>query len=123
MRIYIYAPYRGENSDIIALNVLRAVEIAERLAKNGFWDTFIPHLYCYWDNKYEHPHEFWMKKCLAEVRRSDVLVGCGVITEGCSQEVEEARVRGIPVYNTVDEFLKDYNVAREFARKNFGIGD
>jgi hypothetical protein len=122
MRIYIYAPYRASDSGERAINVLRAIEVAERLAKHGFWNTFIPHLYHYWNQKYEHPNDFWMKKCLEEVRRSDFLVGCGKTSEGCDMEIEEARVRGIPVYKTAKEFLADYNVAAEYARKNFGIG-
>jgi hypothetical protein len=122
IRIYIFAPYRNTDPAAVTLNVLRAIEVGEKLAKAGFDDVFIPHLYHYWDTKYEHPHEFWMRKCLLEVRRSDVLVGCGSMSEGCDAEVAEARLWHIPVYYTADEYIEEYRATQEFARKQFGLG-
>lgn len=122
LRIYVFAPYRNPEPSVVALNILRAVEVGERLAKAGYDDVFVPHLYHFWDAKYEHPHEFWMKKCLMEVKRSDVLVGAGLTSEGCKAEIEEARIWNHPVYMTVDDFLEEMVAMKEIARTHLGIG-
>jgi hypothetical protein len=122
LRIYVFSPYRASDPAAVHLNALRAIEVAEKLARAGFSNTFVPHLYLYWDEKFQHPHEFWIEKCLREVKLSGVLVGSGVMSEGCEIEVAEARVWGIPVYWTADEFLEDYAVAKKAAKEQFGIG-
>lgn len=122
MRIYVFAPYRNPRADIVVLNVLRAIETGEALAKAGYWDVFIPHLFHYWDQKYEHPHEFWMRKCIKEVERSNVLVGSGVMSEGCKEEVDRAKALKIPVFLTVKEFLDDMKYVKEIVKTHLGIG-
>ncbi len=122
LRIYVYGPFRNNDPAQRHLNILSAIETGEKLARAGFDDIFVPHLYEYWDNKFQHPHEFWMRKCLHEVRRSDVLVGTGYTSEGSEIEKAEARLWHKPIYDTADEFIKEYRATEEFARKQFGLG-
>lgn len=98
MRVYVAGPYTGDEE----ANVSRAIAQGERLDSLGF-NSFVPHLFHFWDRQHPAGYERWMAKCLAEVERSDVLFRTEGGSPGASREEQRADERGIRVVWSEEE--------------------
>ena len=110
MRIYIVGPFSAPSKVGEAFNVAAAVKVWHLLTESGY------HAFCPQavsgplDSVKALTPEFWYRWTLDEMRRSDAV--CLVpddeyhtpigSSRGCSEEIEEAENRGIPVYTLAD---------------------
>lgn len=105
--IYIAGPYT--NPDPV-LNVRRAVEVGEEVSAHGMVPV-VPHLTMFWHLISPHPLEWWYAHDL------DLLAHCHAIfrfpgaSTGADAEVEFARARGIPVFESMDA-LREWAATR-----------
>lgn len=93
--VYVSGPYSSDPEE----NTVRAIEVADVLAKAGY-APIVPHLAHFWDKQIPGDYEQWMKIDLAHVRKCDILVRIEGESEGADREVELAKELGIPVVFT-----------------------
>jgi len=101
MKVYIAGPYtKGD----IAINVRNATEAANQILQAGHI-PFLPHLTHFWHILFPGPYEQWIRLDLEWLSCCDALIRLTGESRGADGEVCEAVRLGIPVYNSVDEFL------------------
>jgi hypothetical protein len=100
VRIYVAGPYT-QGGDM-ALNVRRAIEAADGLARRGHV-PFIPHLTHFWHMLCPHEYEFWMQQDLAWLRQCEAVLRLEGESPGADREVQAARELGLAVYRSVYE--------------------
>jgi hypothetical protein len=100
IRCYAAGPYSGNEMG----NTIDALAVGDRLDALGF-NAFVPHNWHWWSLIHPRTYEEWMKKCLAEVERSDVLLRMAGASSGADREVEHAKAHGIPVVYSEAELL------------------
>lgn len=99
MRIYVAGPYTQGDP---AVNVRRAVEAADGLAKRGHV-PFIPHLSHFWHLLFPHEYVFWMEQDLAWLRQCEAILRLEGESPGADCEVRMAEELGLGVYRSVYE--------------------
>ncbi len=101
--IYIAGPYtKGD----VAQNVRAAIDVADKLALHGLL-PYVPMLCHFWH--LVHPHEvgFWYEMDLAWLKRCDAVLRLPGESVGADAEVKRALEIGLPVYESVEQFLED----------------
>ena len=102
-RVYIAGPY--SNGDV-AVNVRNAYEAANRLVDGGL-APFVPHHTHFWQMLFPRPYEEWLKLDLAFLPCCDVVLRLPGDSLGADGEVREARSLGIPVFDNIDDLLRE----------------
>lgn len=103
-KIFISGPYSGNTEE----NVNRAIGAGEFLREHGAL-PFIPHLYHFWDENYQHDYEYWMEQCLEWLKICDAVLRLDGESSGADREVELANRLGIPVFYYAIDVLKFLN--------------
>lgn len=101
MRVYIAGPLTKGDQYV---NARTAILAGDRVQAAGH-DVFIPHLSVAWQMISPHDYEWWMRWCLAWLSQCQALIRIPGESSGGDREVAEARRLGIPVFESVDEFL------------------
>lgn len=101
--IYIACPYSIGNAE---LNVHRCIMAAEVLSSHGHI-PFAPLLFHYWEEKFPHPYDFWIKQSMAWLERCDAVIRLPGESKGADAEVLRAIEIGLPVYNSMYQFLHE----------------
>jgi hypothetical protein len=104
VRVYVAGVYSDPDPEVVEANVSAAVSVGERLDALGF-NAFVPHLYHHWHRLHPAGYERWMKKCLAEVERSDVLLRLPDASPGATREEAHAGEHTIPVFRSEEELI------------------
>jgi hypothetical protein len=104
IRVYVAGTYSHPDPEVVEANVSAAVSVGERLDALGF-NAFVPHLYHHWHRLHPASYERWMRKCLAEVERSDVLLRLPDASPGATREEAHATGLGIRVFRSEEEFI------------------
>jgi hypothetical protein len=102
--VYVGGPLWGPNDWEIRRNIHRAAGVGYEVAKLGAYPV-IPHTNAgAWFIGTETP-EFWYAGTLELLRRCDaiILVSGWEYSRGAVEEVAEARLRSIPVFERVEE--------------------
>ena len=114
MRVYIAGPISLGD---LGQNLRQAVSAANRLMSAGH-HPFLPHLSIYWalldppkGGTVRDSHDVWLPYDLEWLRQCDALLRLPGASVGADREEVEAARNRIPVYRSVDEFLR-YNPAR-----------
>lgn len=102
LRVYIAGPYtKGDKLD----NVRRAIDAATIVLALGHF-PYIPHLTHYWDERHPHDYETWMELDFAYLDVCDVLIRLSGESPGADREVEQARAKGIRVFDSIEAFKR-----------------
>ena len=94
MRIYVAGPYTTGDTEA---NVAEAIRITNLLLDMGH-TPFCPHLSHYLEAAQPRPYEQWMAWCMPWVDVCEVLYRMDGISPGGDDEVDRAKLNGIPVY-------------------------
>jgi hypothetical protein len=101
-RIYVAGPFSAPTLEGVAENTRVAFRHGQAIDDLGA-NAFVPHLFKLWDEHHPADYERWMKKCFAELDRSDALFLIAP-SPGANREVDRAHmVLGIPVLSTMSE--------------------
>jgi hypothetical protein len=101
-RVYVAAPYyKGDQ----IVNVRNAINAAQILVECGYV-PFVPHLYHFWHFLWPSRQDQWKRLDIHWLRCCQVLIRLPGESEGADMEVKLAKQYGIPVYYSVEEFLK-----------------
>ncbi len=96
--IYIAAPYtKGD----VVLNVRRAWEVAEKLIEKGYV-PFVPHLTHLAHLMSPHDYQYWLDYDNHWIKKCDILLRLSGESKGADDEVELAKLWGIPVCYDID---------------------
>jgi hypothetical protein len=107
MKVYIAGPYtKGD----VAKNVRTAIDAANTLLEFGF-TPFVPHLTHFWHMLCPHEYQVWLDYDYEWLKSCDVLIRLRGESPGADIEVKQARLRGMPVFNSVVDFLKAQEIA------------
>lgn len=102
--VYVAGPYRGPNRAAIELNIQAARHVGKLCCVKG-WSPIIPHANTgHLDETLPDLHdEFWLESTMELMRRADavVLVSGWENSSGTLAEIQEAKVRGIPVFRSM----------------------
>jgi len=102
-RVYVAGPYSQGD---VAMNVRRAYEAASQLADAGF-APFVPHHTHFWQLMFPRPYEEWLTLDLAFLPCCDAVLRLSGESVGADGEVREARSLGIPVFDDIDNLLRE----------------
>ena len=106
-RVYISGPITlGSMRD----NMYRALDAADELLEAG-WHPFVPHLDVIWHERHPHEHGKWLAYDMAWLPVCEALIRLPGESVGADLEVTDARRLGIPVYDSVAEFLEMHRLA------------
>ena len=101
--VYIAGPYTQGNPE---QNVANALAAAEELCA-GKMTPYIPHLTHYWHINTPHTYQFWMELDQGWLKKCDALVRLQGISPGADEEVAYAIEHHIPVFQSVEECIKE----------------
>lgn len=105
MRVYIAGPYSADTGDKRLDNVLTAMNAGARLI--DAWHTpFIPHLSHFLNAAHGFPYDVWLEQGKAWLPLCNAVIRLPGKSKGADSEVDLAGRLGIPVYGSVEEFLK-----------------
>ncbi len=110
MKVYVAAPFSDGDSQDEATkerNTEAAIDAAETLALAGH-DPYVPHLTLWWGRRHPHSWAWWMERVTVWLRVCDAMVRLPGKSKGADQEEVIARCLPIPVYNSVEAFLKEH---------------
>lgn len=110
MRVYIAAPYTIGDT---AVNVRVAVMAADQLMRKGH-APFVPHLSHFWHMMYPHQYETWIWYTMEWLKVCGAVIRLPGESMGADGEVAWAKLKGVPVFDSVNEFL-------DWHRKTFPI--
>lgn len=113
-RVYVAGPFSAPTPEGVAANTARAFEHGQRIDDLGA-NAFVPHLFKLWDEHFPAGYERWMKKCFAELKRSDVLFLIAP-SPGANREVEFAKQHFIPVFTGFDALRAYIEATRDGSR-------
>lgn len=102
--VYVAGPYRGLNHAAIELNIQSATAVGTEAIRKG-WSPIIPHKNtAHLDQILNLPDQYWLDATMELMLRSDAVVLCPGYerSAGTAGEIREARLRGIPVFTSVD---------------------
>lgn len=106
MRIFISSPYSNGDTitdpAILEANVNRSIDMAEALTQRGH-APYLPLLAHYWQQRFQHDHDFWMQQCLAWLSVSDAMLRLDGHSAGASIEERAAKEIGMMVYYSIDD--------------------
>jgi hypothetical protein len=103
LRVYVAGPYTDGDQ---AMNVRRVVLAADALVAAGHV-PFVPHLYHFWHLISPKPYEVWMRLDAEWLTTCDAMIRLPGKSSGSDREVELAGLHGLPVYESVEEFLRE----------------
>jgi hypothetical protein len=112
--VYLASPYtlpEGEQQ----FNVVRQLEAADNLMDLGYCPV-VPLFSLYQHELFPRPYADWMRIDLEKIRRCDVVLRLPGESAGADQEIEHARILGIPVVFSIEE-LQALKVKDVFERK------
>ena len=102
MRVYIAGPYtKGD----VARNVAKAMEAANELMDAGH-APYIPHLTHFMHIHLPRPYEDWLKLDLTYLTICEAIIRLVGESSGADREVSLARSLRLPVFATVEEFIR-----------------
>ena len=100
--VYVSDPYsKGDQ----ARNVALAVQYADILAQYGVV-SYVPHWSHFWHMLYPHSWKFWMGIDLVVLNRCSAIIRIPGESVGADLEVLYAEILGIPVYYSIEEYIK-----------------
>ncbi len=106
IKVYIASPYtKGD----VAVNVKTQLDIANELIINGF-APFAP-LYSHFQHMaHPRPYEDWIRLDLEWVKVCDCVLRLEGESTGADGEVDLAKKLNIPVFYSLNELYKNYNL-------------
>jgi hypothetical protein len=102
-RVYVAGPY---SSGDVAANVRNAYAAATRLADAGF-APFVPHHTHFWHLLFPRPYEEWLRLDLAFLPCCEAVLRLPGESSGADAEVREATTLRIPVFDDLEELLRE----------------
>ena len=102
MRVYIAGPYTEGD---VAVNVANAIKAGTQVLDAGH-TPFIPHLTHFWHMLFPHEYHTWIAYDNVWVMVCDALIRLPGESSGADGEVRLASQVHIPVFYSVEEFLK-----------------
>jgi hypothetical protein len=104
--IYVAGPLTADTPEERALNVARAIDVAEQLYKLG-WAPVVPHTQGEaWQARHPHHYEEWMELCRAWLRPCQALFRMAGGSPGAKREEVWAHELYIPVLFTMETAAK-----------------
>lgn len=103
-RIYVAGPFTAPTRAEIERNVDAAIAAGEMIDAAG-GNACVPHLFIRWDDRHPGDYERWMKKCFAELDRSDALYLLRK-SPGASREEQRATARKMPIFYLLHDAIK-----------------
>ena len=102
-KVYIAGPLStGGEYSVICQNVAKAIDAADLVFQWGGF-PFLPHLSHYWNIRYYHPWDEWMKLDRAFIVVCDIVWRLPGESRGADQEVQWANELDIPVIYSIAE--------------------
>ena len=101
--VYIYVAGPISHGDY-GVNIRNGVEAATRLLEHGFI-PYCPHLSAFHHIIFPQPYERWIELDFAWLEKCDALLRLDGYSPGADREIDHARARGIPVFNSLDTVL------------------
>jgi len=107
--IYIASPYTLGD---VAVNVKTQIDMASKLRSLGFF-PFWP-LHSHFEHM-AHPKSYhtWLTADLFWITKCDCLLRLPGESSGADKEIEYAKSLNIPVYYSLDELLKKFNIHKK----------
>jgi len=99
--VFVAAAYRYPDP---FLNARRAIEAADKLSAAGYI-PFVPHLDVLWHFVTPREERFWREWNKAWLRKCDAVVRLDGESEGADDEVEDALMLGLPVFEGVEALV------------------
>ena len=106
IRVYIASAYTIGDT---AVNVRKQIDVGNELIGYGF-AVFLPLLSHFQHMIHPQPYEVWMDQDMTWVASCDCLLRLPGQSRGADREVDRAKEVGIPVFFSVDELCKYYNI-------------
>jgi len=101
--IYVAGPYTKPDP---VQNTNKVIRYADMLREIGYI-PFVPHLTLLWHFLCPHEVDYWYEYDLAWLEKCDCLLRVKGESFGADAEVEYAKKKGIPVYYSVRELIKN----------------
>lgn len=98
MKIYVAGPYSSDPE----LNTNRSIFYGDWIRALGH-TPFIPHLTHFWEQRHQHPYEFWLDYDMEWLLVCDAVFRFDGASSGADAEVEKAKELGMPVYYSTAE--------------------
>ena len=102
IKVYIASPYTIGD---VAMNVKLQIDTANELMDLGL-APFVPLLSHFQHLVHPRVYDDWIKLDLEWITVCDYVLRIGGISEGADKEVKFAEKRGIPVYCSIEELMK-----------------
>lgn len=100
-RVYVAGPYtKGD----VAVNVRVAIDAADELLNAGF-APYVPHFCHFWHMHHPHGWKTWLALDKEWLLVCEVMIRLQGDSTGADLEREWAENAGIPVYDSVSEFM------------------
>lgn len=103
--VYCAGPLSADTRDGTIAHVQAAMCAASRL-RDAEIAVVLPHLCLFWNDRFPAAYETWLAMDFALLERCDALVRLAP-SPGTDREVAHARSKGIPVYLSIDEVLRE----------------
>jgi hypothetical protein len=87
-------------------NIAKAINVGSELIKAG-WAAFLPQLSYYWTDVHPYTWEEWLAYDFCIITQCVSIVRIQGKSKGADAEEEFAKTLNIPVYYSVEEFLKN----------------
>jgi len=106
--VYIASPYTGNEDQNVRIQIDTAAELRYR----GFFPFWPLH------SHFEHmahpkPYDIWMNADLYWLAKCDCVLRLPGESSGADKEIEHAKRLNIPVYYSLDELLKKFNIHKK----------
>lgn len=89
-------------------NIVNAINVGTELVKAG-WAAFLPQLHYFWNDVHSFTWEEWLAYDFCVIQQCVAILRLPGESKGADQEENFALNLNIPIYFSVDEFLKDHN--------------
>lgn len=122
-KIFISSPYSADSQMLRTANVIRSMDAAEVLFRNGF-EPMCPLLWHYYDElKPGRTWQQWINTCLTWLPSCDALVRLSGPSQGADIEVAEAMKLGIPVFFGLEDLLKYFPFGKSATEESSEVPD
>lgn len=107
IRVYVAGPIT--KGDFMA-NVRAALDAGDALRNRGFY-PFVPHLFGFWHLAHPRHYESWMELDFEYLLLCHALLRLPGDSSGADREVALARLKGIPVFESIEDLAQHFAVA------------
>jgi hypothetical protein len=106
LRVYVSGAYSLPDGEQLR-NTEKAICVGQQLLELGF-APFVPHTTHWWHSYYPNHYDTWLELDLEWVEASEALLRLPGISKGADMEVARARLRGIPVFYSIEDLLNAF---------------